>query len=265
METKISVKTIYLLLVISIGLVGLAVGSTFAVFTASAEIEDPISFSSNLTYTDNVFETLDVEVPGNSTKEVNFSVSNQNNLSGVNYAAWYVYDGSESDISVSTTGYPTGTLDYNSGSAIITINSIPISVTNNTSNAVSVTLGIMTSKDDIVLPSYMKIVTSSTVSQSYTVTIVRSANTTTTLKTSTVTANNSFTYDFSSSILNGTTYTYNRVSCTNSQVAVVSDYIESTLGSISTYDKTLTIASVTADTTCTLYYTSSSSGGDLTS
>ena len=45
MKTKISMKTIYLILVISIGLIGLGVGSTYAVFTASAEISNPISFS----------------------------------------------------------------------------------------------------------------------------------------------------------------------------------------------------------------------------
>ena len=42
---KISVKTIYLILVISIGLVGLGVGSTFAMFTASSKIDNPISFT----------------------------------------------------------------------------------------------------------------------------------------------------------------------------------------------------------------------------
>ena len=45
MKTKISMKTIYLILVITIGLVGLGIGSTLAVFTASAEISNPISFS----------------------------------------------------------------------------------------------------------------------------------------------------------------------------------------------------------------------------
>ena len=42
METKISMKTIYLILVITIGLVGLGIGSTLAVFTASAEISNPM-------------------------------------------------------------------------------------------------------------------------------------------------------------------------------------------------------------------------------
>ena len=46
---KISIKTFYLIAVISIGLIGLAVGSTYAMFTTSAEINNPITISSNLT------------------------------------------------------------------------------------------------------------------------------------------------------------------------------------------------------------------------
>ena len=48
MKKKISMKTIYLLAVIAVGLVGLGVGSTYAVFTASATIDNPIAFTSNL-------------------------------------------------------------------------------------------------------------------------------------------------------------------------------------------------------------------------
>lgn len=46
MKKKISMKTIYLLAVIAVGLVGLGVGSTYAVFTASATIDNPIAFTS---------------------------------------------------------------------------------------------------------------------------------------------------------------------------------------------------------------------------
>ena len=60
MKTKISMKTIYLILVITIGLVGLGIGSTLAVFTASAEISNPISFSSNLSYNGDIFDTVEV-------------------------------------------------------------------------------------------------------------------------------------------------------------------------------------------------------------
>ena len=59
---KISIKTFYLIAVISIGLIGLAVGSTYAMFTTSAEINNPITISSNLTSNNDVMETFEVEV-----------------------------------------------------------------------------------------------------------------------------------------------------------------------------------------------------------
>lgn len=440
METKISMKTIYLLLVISIGLISLAVGSTFAVFTASAEIDNPISFTSNLSYTDNIFQTIDVTIPANSSEAVNFDIYNNSNINkDINYTTWYIYDGNDSNITFTegtgndgdVSSSPTGTISADSEGL-----GVYLTITNNTSSDITLTMGVATNTEDIVLPNYMKIVSwnsstptsydltltkstgiqtiyykingasdysstdsSTTISvpagstyyyyvvpsegytissctesnpcqetmstsavtktldatinsynltltstgvatiyykvngassyssttddsitlsveygttyyyygtastgysmdscsslsnscsgtmgassvtktlsatQGYTVTIVRSAaSTITTLKTSTVTARQLFTYDFSSSYtptLNGTTYTYNRVSCTNSQVATVSNKTISLSSErivIDTNDKTLKIASLTADTTCTLYYTSSSSsGGGLTS
>ena len=65
---KISVKNMYLLLIICIGLVCLGIGSTYAVFTASAEIENPIVISSNLTHESDIIETVEVEVPARGKK-----------------------------------------------------------------------------------------------------------------------------------------------------------------------------------------------------
>ena len=64
---KISIKTFYLIAVISIGLIGLAVGSTYAMFTTSAEINNPITISSNLTSNDDTMETFEVEVSPSAT------------------------------------------------------------------------------------------------------------------------------------------------------------------------------------------------------
>lgn len=164
METKISMKTIYLLLVISIGLIGLAVGSTFAVFTASAEIDNPISFTSNLSYTDNIFQTIDVTIPANSSEDVNFMIYNDSNIGeNVNYTIWYNYDGNDSDITFtegtgSTTGEtsssPTGTISTDSEEL-----GVFLTITNNTSTDITLTMGVATNTEDIVLPSYMKQVT----------------------------------------------------------------------------------------------------------
>lgn len=160
METKISIKTIYLLLVISIGLIGLGVGSTFAVFTASAEINDPITFSSNLTYDSDVFESFDVAVAPGVTRNVNFAIWPEDIIDDmISYAVWYIYEGDESDLTlgVDTTAeayatVPSGSLD--SGSSGINVFT---TITNNTSNTIKLTLGVATSRSNIILPSYMKI------------------------------------------------------------------------------------------------------------
>ena len=156
MKTKISMKTIYLILVISIGLIGLGIGSTYAVFTASAEISNPISFSSNLSYKADIFDTADITIGPNSSKNVNFAIYNDEQIAGVNYATWYIYDGDSSDIifeenSSSEIGV-SGALDTQGGV-------IGLHITNNTSNTITLTMGVATSKDEIVLPSYMKLVT----------------------------------------------------------------------------------------------------------
>lgn len=345
METKISMKTIYLLLVISIGLISLAVGSTFAVFTASAEIDNPISFTSNLSYTDNIFQTIDITIPANSSEDVNFAIWNTyNSNKDINYTTWYIYDGNDNDISFTINYYeqvaspPSGTLDQDGNGVFLTI-------TNNTSTDITLTMGVATNTEDIVLPNYMKIVSensstpssynltltkgtgvatiyykvngasdyssttddsitisveygttyyyygtastgysmdscsslsnscsgtmgassvtktlSATAPQSYTVTIVQTTNTSETLTTESVTANETFTYNFASSILklvNGssTAYTYNSVSCTNDQVATITFDSSKSISSSGLLNKKLTIASVTADTTCYLIYT----------
>lgn len=49
MKQRINFKTIYLIATITVGLLGLAIGSTYAIFTTSAEINNPISLSTTLT------------------------------------------------------------------------------------------------------------------------------------------------------------------------------------------------------------------------
>ena len=85
---KISVKTFYLIAVISIGLIGLAVGSTYAMFTTSAEINNPITISSNLISNDEVMETFEVEVKSKEfiTKTI---IVNSGNNTNINYGMRY--------------------------------------------------------------------------------------------------------------------------------------------------------------------------------
>lgn len=158
MKTKISMKTIYLILVISIGLIGLGIGSTYAVFTASAEISNPISFSSNLSYEADIFDTTDITVEPNSSKNVNFAIFNDEQIVGINYATWYIYEGDSSDLAFSLDTSSSDAIDI-SGQLDANGGVIYITITNNTSNAITFTMGVATSKDEIVLPSYMKLVT----------------------------------------------------------------------------------------------------------
>ena len=85
---QISVKTFYLIAVISIGLIGLAVGSTYAMFTTSAEINNPITISSNLISNDDVMETFEVEVKSKEfiTKTI---IVNSGNNTNINYGMRY--------------------------------------------------------------------------------------------------------------------------------------------------------------------------------
>lgn len=108
---KISIKTFYLIGLISIGLIGLAIGSTYAIFTASAEISDPITISSNLTSSDDIMKTFEVTVVGNKyiTKTI---VINSGTVSNVNYGIWYLNDITDIEIGVksNTSNATSGTI-----------------------------------------------------------------------------------------------------------------------------------------------------------
>ena len=162
METKIPMKTIYLILVITIGLVGLGIGSTLAVFTASAEISNPISFSSNLSYNGDIFDTVEVTIGPNATRTTNVSIFNDEQIDGVKYAVWYIYEGNSNDISFVRNQEsdidPSGT-DIGQGGTL------SMDIKNNTSNTITITIGVTISKEDIVLPSYMKVITLATVAK----------------------------------------------------------------------------------------------------
>lgn len=58
MKQRVNFKTIYLIATITVGLLGLAIGSTYAIFTTSAEINNPISLSTTLTSDDDVLMLL---------------------------------------------------------------------------------------------------------------------------------------------------------------------------------------------------------------
>ena len=156
---KINIKTIYLVAVISIGLICLAIGSTYAMFTTSAEINNPITISSNLTSNDDTMETFEVEVSPSATVTKTINISS-GTVSNVNYSVCYINDISNIDIGVSSTSYTTAGTISNANTTVTT----KISIRNNSSTTKTVTLGVALSKNSIVLASNMSLVPQKTLS-----------------------------------------------------------------------------------------------------
>ena len=156
---KINIKTIYLVAVISIGSICLAIGSTYAMFTTSAEINNPITISSNLTSNDDTMETFEVEVSPSATVTKTINISS-GTVSNVNYSVWYINDISNIDIGVSSTSYTTAGTISNANTTVTT----KISIRNNSSTTKTVTLGVALSKNSIVLASNMSLVPQKTLS-----------------------------------------------------------------------------------------------------
>ncbi len=157
MTKKIPVKNLYLIAIISIGLIGLAVGSTYAMFTATAEINNPISLSSNLTYTSDIVETMDVTVAAGETEYVTLDITNSTD-STLNYAIWYIDDSGDCDFGTefSVSSYSTSGSIASSGSF-----SVDVYIRNNSTSNVTVTLGISSSVGNIVLADNMTILPNS--------------------------------------------------------------------------------------------------------
>lgn len=145
---KISIKNLYLLLIICIGLICLGIGSTYAVFTTSAEIDSPIVLNSNLTYDSNIIETIEVSLLPGETKETTINVTNSSSTN-LNYIIWYIDEGYDIGIAKEENN-DTGVISSNEN-----INAT-IYIKNNSSENVTVLLGVSSSKNDIVLSSNMK-------------------------------------------------------------------------------------------------------------
>lgn len=154
MKTKVQLKNLYLIAVIAIGLIGLGVGSTFAMFNASTSIDNPIAFNSNLSSINLLAETIEVTVPAGEDKNVDIVVSNTS-IDSLNYTAWY--SPTSNDLVVGSTSSnnsygPVGTLPI-SGNFTLTVQ-----LRNNGNSPITVTVGVSSSGDTIVLPSGVTVV-----------------------------------------------------------------------------------------------------------
>ena len=135
MEKKISIKNIYLLFVTCFGLIGLGLGSTYAVFVASASIDNPITLVSNLSYENKVMEIIEVEVDEYEIESVTLNINNTND-STINYTTWVAKQG-DVDMNIATSsGNPSGTLEEGDSTTVT------VDIMNNTSESVKVTLGV---------------------------------------------------------------------------------------------------------------------------
>ena len=150
---KISVKTIYLILVISIGLVGLGVGSTFAMFTASSKIDNPISFTAGIFGESDVIETVEVTVPAGETKATNLHVTNSTN-SNLNYVMWYIDEGLDIELGSKRTDSGTYQTTIGAGEE----HKYEVSIRNNSSSSVTVVVGVSSGTGSVTLNSDMKMV-----------------------------------------------------------------------------------------------------------
>lgn len=150
---KISVKTIYLILVISIGLVGLGVGSTFAMFTASSKIDNPISFTAGIFCESDVMETVEVTVPAGETKATNLHVTNSTN-SNLNYVMWYIDEGLDIELGSKRTDSGTYQTTIGAGEE----HQYEVSIRNNSNSDVTVVIGVSSGTGSVTLSSDMKMV-----------------------------------------------------------------------------------------------------------
>lgn len=150
---KISVKTIYLILVISIGLVGLGVGSTFAMFTASSKIDNPISFTAGIFGESDVIETVEVTVPAGETKATNLHVTNSTN-SNLNYVMWYIDEGLDIELGSKRTDSGTYQTTIGAGEE----HQYEVSIRNNSNSDVTVVIGVSSGTGSVTLNSDMKMV-----------------------------------------------------------------------------------------------------------
>ena len=195
MEKKIKLKTLYLIGVITLGLIGLGIGSTYAMFTTSAEIYNQISLSTTLTSESDIIETFDITVEAGSNKEIPLTINNTSN-SNLNYSVWYKTTASDIEM-----GTKLSNSDSSPSSSTISsgeTKKVYVQIKNNSTSSITVTLGVSSSVSNIVLSSSMTIVPNSELVFSKNlveyITSLYNDNTKTTV------TNNSVTYNYATSV-----------------------------------------------------------------
>ena len=150
---KVKVRTLYLIAIIVGGLVGLATKSTYAMFTASAEIDNPICMSANLTSEEETIETMEVVVTAGEKKIVPVTINNTS-TNTVGYSVWYTSPSDKVKIGIklsnSDSSNSTGTISSNGSKKVY------VQIINNSTSSVTMTLGVIsnkTSNDMTLIPN----------------------------------------------------------------------------------------------------------------
>ena len=137
---KIKVKTLYLIAIVVGGLIGLATKSTYAIFTSSAEIDNPICMATNLTSEEEVIDTMDVVLESGEVKEVPITISNTSN-STLNYIVFYEKLSNNIEIGINMSkadsSNSSGTIDVNETKKVY------VQIKNNESSSITITIGVV--------------------------------------------------------------------------------------------------------------------------
>ena len=155
MKEKISVKTLYLLGIITIGLIVLGVGSTYAMFTSTIEIKDPITIYATLNSESDLIETIDIEIEPNDIRVVVINLNNTSNTA-LNYASFYITESSDIEVGVThnftDTAVPIGSIENG------TTKKVYIQIKNSGSSTINVTLGVLSNSGNIVKSESMTLI-----------------------------------------------------------------------------------------------------------
>ena len=149
---KIKVKTLYLIAIVVGGLIGLATKSTYALFTSSTEIDNPICMATNLTSEEEAVDTLDVIVISGEVKEIPITI---NNTSGNSLNYMVFYNPTSSDIEI---GVNMKNADSSNSLGTININEtkkVYVQIKNNSTSSITITIGVVSnniSSDMNVVP-----------------------------------------------------------------------------------------------------------------
>ena len=146
---NLKIKETYLLMLIVFGLVSLSLYTTYALFTASSEIENVVDFTANLTTDSSIIEYEMVTIPAGETKIIEVNITNSY-TDTLYYGAWYEMVNPNKiteDIQIGIYKEKNST----PGSGTITSGStlnILVAVSNNSDSDIMVNIGVAASKTE---------------------------------------------------------------------------------------------------------------------